>query len=87
MRDDGSVMVAEQSGERRDEDALFDEQRQWAQEERARRARERLEIERQAEIQRARKAGGQCIFCGRPLNAVARWFGAVRHRACGSFGE
>jgi len=86
MRDDRSVMVAEQNQERREEDLLQDQRRQ-AEEDRARRARERMEIERQQDIQSARKAAGQCILCGIALGAFGRIFGAVRHQRCRSFTE
>jgi hypothetical protein len=74
----------EQSREQREEQTLLEEQRRQAEEGRARRARERLEMMRQAEIQAARKAAGLCVFCGGPLSRLARLFGA-RHRRCRTF--
>lgn len=89
-RDDRDMAAAEQNREpreRREEEEIFELQRRKAEEDRAQRARERLEKLRQMGIQNARQAAGQCIFCGRPLHAIARFFGAVRHRCCESFTE
>jgi hypothetical protein len=77
MSDDGSVTIAE-------EQTLLDEQRRLAEEDLARRARERLEMMRQVEIQATRKAAGLCVFCGGCLSRVARLFGS-RHRRCNTF--
>jgi hypothetical protein len=90
MSDDGAVTTVElrceQSREQREEQAVLDEQRRQAEEDRARRARERLEMMRQAGIQAARKAAGLCVFCGDRLSCIARLF-AGRHRRCRSFSE
>lgn len=84
MRDDRFVTVAEQSQEQREEE-FYDRQRREAEREQARRARQMLENLRQMEIRNARKAAGRCLFFGRPRNAMARFFGATRHRRCRSF--
>jgi hypothetical protein len=90
MSDDGLVTTVEpryeQSREQREEQTLLDEQRRQAEEGRARRARERLEMMRQTEIQVARKAAGLCVFCGYRLSRLGRLFGS-RHRRCRSFSE
>ena len=62
-------------------------QEQAANEERSRRARERLERLRQAEIQSDRAAARLCIYCGQPLSAIVRKLGARRHWRCRAFSD
>ena len=54
-------MVVNAERERREEDAILDAQQRAANQERSRRARQRLEALRQAEIESARAAAGLCV--------------------------
>ena len=78
-------MVVNTERERREEDAILDAQQRAANQGRSRRARERLEALRQAEIESARAAAGLCVRCGGRLGWIARRLGARRHRGCKGF--
>lgn len=71
--------------ERRQEEKVFADQERQADEERAQRARERLESIRQLEIQQGRSAAGLCTFCGQPLSRLLRLFRIARHSRCQRF--
>jgi hypothetical protein len=67
------------------EEKLITEQQQLAHEEKARRAREQLEIVRQLQIQQARSAAGLCTMCGRQRSIHDRLAGRLAHRLCKVF--
>jgi hypothetical protein len=77
----------EKNDDREREDSLIGEQRRQAAEEKARRAREQMELLRQLEIQNSRRAAGLCIWCGHPLASIARLFRSVKHPNCKTFAE
>jgi hypothetical protein len=74
-------------GERRQEGRFWVEQERLADEEKADRAREILELMRQKEIEQQRMTAGLCVFCGQRLRIVLRWFRVKKHRGCHSFTE
>ena len=63
----------------RPEDEGFTEEQRAAESEKARRARESLEAFHKVEVERARRAAGQCVVCGRPLPLIARLLQISRH--------
>ena len=69
------------------EDKVIEDQRRRAAEEKAQRAKERMELVRQLEIQNSRRAVGLCTLCGRRMVSIARFFGSLKHRTCKSFIE
>lgn len=74
-------------GERRQEERFWVEQERLADEEKAERAREILELMRQKEIEQQRMTAGLCVFCGQRLRIVLRWFRVKKHRCCHNFTE
>ena len=74
-------------GERRRGERFWVEQERLADEEKAERAREILELMRQKEIERQRMTAGLCVFCGQRLGIVLRWLRAKKHRGCHNFQE
>lgn len=73
--------------ERQEEDKRFADQERQADEERQQRAREKLESIRQADIQNARQAAGQCVLCGQTLGMITRILRKDRHKGCKDFHE
>ena len=67
------------------EEQLIREQQRIAREEKARRAREEMEMARQLQIQQARSAVGFCTMCGRQRGILDRVAGRVAHRRCKVF--
>ena len=74
-------------GERRQEERFWVDQKRLSGQEKAERAREILELMRQRELEQQRMTAGLCVFCGRRLGIVLRWFRAKKHRGCHSFTE
>ena len=73
--------------EQRQEDQFWIEQERLADEEKARRAREKLVLRRRKEIEQQRAAAGLCMFCGQRLGALLRWLGIKKHKRCQNFLE
>jgi hypothetical protein len=71
--------------EQQDEEKFIAEQERLAQEEKAQRAREELEMARQLQIQEARAAAGLCIMCGQQRSQLDRLAGRAAHRRCKVF--
>jgi len=71
--------------EPQDEEKFIAEQERLAQEEKAQRAREELEMARQLQIQETRAAAGLCIMCGQPRSQLDRLAGWAAHRRCKGF--
>jgi hypothetical protein len=74
-------------GERRQDERFWVEQERLADEEKAERAREILELMRQKEIEQQRMTAGLCVLCGQRLRIVLRWFRVKKHRGCHNFTE
>jgi hypothetical protein len=75
----------ERGPDQHDEEELIAEQQQMAQEEKARRAREQLEMARQLQIQQARSIAGLCTMCGCQRSLVDRLAGRPAHLRCKVF--
>ena len=79
--------VRDDDGERQQDERLWADRERMADEGKARRAREMLELMRQKEIEQKRMSAGLCVFCGRRLSIVQRLFRADKHRGCRNFTE
>ena len=73
--------------ERRQGERFWVEQERLADEEKAERAREMLELMRQKEIEQQRMTAGLCMFCGQRLRIALRLFRVKKHRGCHHFTE
>ena len=58
-----------------------------ADEEKAERAREMLELMRQEEIEKQRMTAGLCMFCGQRMRIALRLFRVKKHRGCHHLAE
>jgi hypothetical protein len=85
IADGDMTTIQERGSEPQDEASFIAEQQQLANQEKARRARDQLELVRQRQIQEARRAAGLCIMCGRQRSLIDRLARRTAHRRCKAF--